>query len=174
MLFASISFGLQPDHIESPHPVQFLLHGVLQSQQAALAKPAIQKGKDTDKGILADKAFLDALVVKDPKRLIEHLLVKGALLQRIGMSLIDGSLRSRDLSAWWSASDEISSTHFQIGVVVAPQHFHAVHTNGGPALMVGAFAVTGGKILDVAPECRAQVVILQFVPDSTPSGYSTV
>ena len=42
------------------------------------------------------------------------------------------------------------------------------------ALMVGAFAVTGGKILDVAPECRAQVVILQFVPDSTPSGYSTV
>lgn len=83
-------FGLQPDHIEGPHPVQFLLHGVLQSQQAALAKPAIQKGKDTDKGILADKAFLDALVVKDPKRLIEHLLVKGALLQRIGMSLIDG------------------------------------------------------------------------------------
>ena len=63
---------------------------------------------------------------------------------------------------------------FKIGVVVAPQHFHAVHTNGGPALMVGAFAVTGGKILDVAPECRAQVVILQFVPDSTPSGYSTV
>ena len=62
----------------------------------------------------------------------------------------------------------------KIGVVVAPQHFHAVHTNGGPALMVGAFAVTGGKILDVAPECRAQVVILQFVPDSTPSGYSTV
>lgn len=69
-------FGLQPDHIESPHPVQFLLHGVLQSQQAALAKPAIQKGKDTDKGILADKAFLDALVVKDPKRLIEHLWSK--------------------------------------------------------------------------------------------------
>lgn len=69
-------FGLQPDHIEGPHPVQFLLHGVLQSQQAALAKPAIQKGKDTDKGILADKAFLDALVVKDPKRLIEHLWSK--------------------------------------------------------------------------------------------------
>ena len=42
------------------------------------------------------------------------------------------------------------------------------------ALMVGAFAVTGGKILDVAPERRTQIVILQFVPDSTPSGYSTV
>ena len=53
-------------------------------------QPAVQKGKDADKRILADKAFLNALVVKDPKRLIEHLLVKGALLQRIGMSLVDG------------------------------------------------------------------------------------
>ena len=62
----------------------------------------------------------------------------------------------------------------KIGVVVAPEHFHTVHADGCTPLMVGAFAVTGGKILDVAPECRAQVVILQFVPDSTPSGYSTV
>ena len=38
--------------------------------------------------------------------------------------------------------------------------------------MVGAFAVTGGKILNVTPERRAQVIILQFVPDSTPSGYA--
>ena len=48
----------------------------------------------------------------------------------------------------------------KIGVVVAPQHFYTVHANGCPALMVGAFAVTGGKILDVAPERRAQVIIL--------------
>lgn len=48
----------------------------------------------------------------------------------------------------------------KIGVVVAPQHLHAVHANGRPALMVSTFAVTGGKILDVAPECRTQVVIL--------------
>ena len=33
-------------------------------------------------------------------------------------------------------------------------------------------AVTGGKILNVTPERRAQVIILQFVPDSTPSGYA--
>ena len=57
----------------------------------------------------------------------------------------------------------------KIGVVVAPQHFHAVHANGCPALMVGAFAVTGGKILDAAPERRAQVIIFQFVPNSAPS-----
>ena len=62
----------------------------------------------------------------------------------------------------------------KIGVVVAPQHFLAIHANGCPALMVGAFAVTGGKILDVAPERRAQVVFLQFVSDPTPSGYSAV
>ena len=36
------------------------------------------------------EAFLNALVVKDPKRLIEHLLVKGTLFQRIGMSPVDG------------------------------------------------------------------------------------
>ncbi len=29
-------------------------------------------------------------VIKDTKRLIEHLLVKGALLQRIGISPVDG------------------------------------------------------------------------------------
>ena len=56
----------------------------------------------------------------------------------------------------------------KIDVVVAPQYFHTVHADGCPALMVGAFAVTGGKILDVTPECRAQIVILQFVPDSAP------
>ena len=142
------------------HP-QLLLHGFLQSQQAALAKPAIQKGKDTDKGILADKAFLDALVVKDPKRLIEHLLVKGALLQRKGMSLVDGLFCGVVIFQRGGAQVMKFRPHiFKIGVVVAPQHFHAVHTNGGPALMVGAFAVTGGKILDVAPERRAQVIIL--------------
>ena len=37
-----------------------------------------------------------------------------------------------------------------------------------PALMVSTFAVTGGKILDVTPECRAQVVTFQFVSDSAP------
>ncbi len=112
------------------------------------------EGKDTDKGILADKAFLDALVVKDPKRLIEHLLVKGALLQRIGMSLIDGLFCGVVIFQRGGAQVMKFRPHiFKIGVVVAPQHFHAVHTNGGPALMVGAFAVTGGKILDVAPEC---------------------
>ena len=56
----------------------------------------------------------------------------------------------------------------KIGVVVAPQHFHTVHANGCPALMVGAFTVTGGKILDAAPERRTQIVILQLVPDSAP------
>ena len=61
---------------------------------------------------------------------------------------------------------------FKVSVVVAPQHFHAVHANGRPALMVGAFAVTGGKILDVALERRAQVVILQFVSDAAPGGYA--
>ena len=90
LFFFHQPFGLHPDHIESPHPVQFLLHGFLQSQQAALSQPAVQKGKDTDEGILADKAFRNALVVKGPKRLIEYLLVKGTLLQRIGMSLVDG------------------------------------------------------------------------------------
>ena len=83
-------FGLHPDHIEGPHPVQFLLYGFLQRQQAALSQPAVQKGKDADKGDLTDEAFLNALVVKNTKRLIEHLLIKGALLQRIGMSLVDG------------------------------------------------------------------------------------
>ena len=58
------------------------------------------------------------------------------------------------------------------GVVVAPQHFHTVHANGCPALMVSTFAVAGGKILDVAPERRTQIVILQFVPDSAPSWHS--
>ena len=62
----------------------------------------------------------------------------------------------------------------KIGVVVAPQHFHAVQSNGCPALMVSAFAVTGGKILDVAPERRAQVVIFQPVSDPTPGGYPAV
>ena len=90
LFFFHQPFCLHPDHIEGPHPVQFLLYGFLQSQQAALSQPAVQEGKDADKRILADKAFLNALVVKDPKRLIEHLLVKGALLQRIGMSLVDG------------------------------------------------------------------------------------
>ena len=42
-----------------------MLHGFLQSQQAALSQPAVQEGKDADKGILADKAFLNALVIKD-------------------------------------------------------------------------------------------------------------
>ena len=60
----------------------------------------------------------------------------------------------------------------KIGVVVAPEHFHAVHANGCPALMVSTLAVTGGKILDMAPERRAQVVILQLVPDSAPSWHS--
>ena len=76
LFFLHQPFGLHPDHIESPYPVQFLLHGFLQSQQAALSQPAVQKGEDADKGILADKAFLNALVVKDTKRLIEKPLSK--------------------------------------------------------------------------------------------------
>ena len=56
----------------------------------------------------------------------------------------------------------------KIGVVVAPKHFRAVHANSCPSLMVSAFAVAGGKILDVPPERRAQVVIHQLVPDSAP------
>ena len=55
-----------------------------------------------------------------------------------------------------------------IGIVVASQHLHAVQSNGRPACLVMAFPVTGGKILDAAPERRAQVVILQFVSDSAP------
>ena len=119
--------------------------------------------------ILADKAFLDALVVKDTKRLIEHLLVKGALLQRKGMSLVDGLFCGVAIFQRCGPQVMKFCPHIlKIGVVVAPQHFHTVHANGCPALMVSAFAVTGGKILDVAPERRAQVVILQFVPDSAP------
>ena len=154
------------------HP-QLLLHGFLQSQQVALSQPAVQEGKDADKRILADKAFLNALVVKDPKRLIEHLLVKGALLQRKGMSLVDGFFRG--VAIFQRCGPQVMKFRphiLKIDVVVAPQYFHTVHTNGCPALMVGAFAVTGGKILNVTPERRAQVIILQFVPDSTPSGYA--
>src|SRR5699024_4233486 len=52
------------------------------------------------------------------------------------------------------------------------QHLHAVQSNGRPACLVMAFPVAGGKILDAAPERRAQVIILQFVPHSAPSGYA--
>ena len=90
LFFFHQPFCLHPDHIEGPHPVQLLLHGFPQSQQSALSQPAVQEGKDADKRILADKAFLNALVIKDTKRLIEYLLVKGTLFQRIGMSLVDG------------------------------------------------------------------------------------
>ena len=76
LFFFHQPFCLHPDHIEGPHPVQFLLHGFLQSKQAALSQPAVQKGKDTDKRILAGKAFLDALVVKFVKCLIEKMLSK--------------------------------------------------------------------------------------------------
>ena len=93
----------------------------------------------------------------------QPLLIKGALFQRIGMSLVDGLLCGVVIFQRGGPQVMKFRPHiFKIGVVVAPQHFHAVHTNGGPALMVGAFAVTGGKILDVATERRAQVVILQF------------
>ena len=62
---------------------------------------------------------------------------------------------------------------FHGGVYAIQRVLEAVIKNGAAPAEPGEF-VTGGKILDVAPECRAQVVILQFVPDSTPSGYSTV
>lgn len=133
------------------------------------SQPAVQEGKDADKRILADKAFLDALVVKDPKRLIEHLLVKGALLQCKGMSLVDGLFCGVVIFQRCGPQVMKFRPHIlKIGVVVAPQHFHTVHANGCPALMIGTFAVTGGKILDVAPEHRAQVIILQLVPHSAP------
>ena len=168
-------FGLHPDHIEGPHPVQLLFHGFLQGQQAALSQPAVQEGEDADKRILADQVFLNALVVKDPKRLIEHLLVKGALLQRKGMSLVDGLFCRVAIFQRCGPQMMKFRTHIlKIGVVVAPQHFHAVHTNGCPALMVGAFAVAGSEILDVVPERRAQVIIFQLVSDSTSGGYSSV
>ena len=91
-LYKSLRFVVPGNQIEDVYKrqVQFLLYGFLQSQQAALSQPAVQKGKDADKGDLTDEAFLNALVVKNTKRLIEHLLIKGALLQRIGMSLVDG------------------------------------------------------------------------------------
>ena len=53
LFFFHQPFCLHPDHIEGPHPVQLLLHGFLQSQQAALSQPAVQEGKDADKRILA-------------------------------------------------------------------------------------------------------------------------
>ena len=81
LFFLHQPFSLHPDHIESPYPVQFLLHGFLQSQQAALPQPAVQKGEDADKGILADKAFLNALVVKFMKCLIEKTVVKTAIVR---------------------------------------------------------------------------------------------
>ena len=67
LFFIYQPFCLHPDHIEGSHPVQLLLHGFLQSQQAAFSQSAVQEGEDADKRILAGKAFLDALVVKDPK-----------------------------------------------------------------------------------------------------------
>ena len=69
-------FCLHPNYIEGPHPGQLPLHGFLQSQQAALSKPAVQEGEDADKGIFTDQTFLDALVVKFVKRLIEKTLSK--------------------------------------------------------------------------------------------------
>ena len=81
LFFFHQPFCLHPDHIKSPHPVQLLLHGFLQSQQAALSQPSIQESKDADKRILADKAFLDALVVKFMKCLIEKTVVKTAIVQ---------------------------------------------------------------------------------------------
>lgn len=87
-------FGLHPDYIEGPHPVQFLLHGFLQSQQAALSQSSIQEGKDADKGILADQAFLNALVVNFVKRLIEKTVVKTAVVQRPFMGQSEGAFGS--------------------------------------------------------------------------------
>lgn len=86
-------FCLHPNHIEGPHPVQLLLHGFLQSQQAALSQPAVQEGKNADKRILAGKAFLNALVVKFVKRLIEKTVVKTAVAQRPCVGQPEGGLR---------------------------------------------------------------------------------
>ena len=94
LFFFHQPFGLYPDHIEGPHPVQFLLHGFLQSQQTALSQPAVQEGKDADKGILADKAFLNVLVVKFVKRLIEKTVVKTAVVQRPFMGQPEGGFGS--------------------------------------------------------------------------------
>ena len=81
LFFIYQPFCLHPDHIKGPYPIQLLLHGFPQSQQSALSQPAVQEGKDADKRILADKAFLDALVVKFMKCLIEKTVVKTAIVQ---------------------------------------------------------------------------------------------
>ena len=86
-------FCLHPNYIEGPHLGQLPLHGFLQSQQAALSKPAVQEGEDADKGIFTDQTFLDALVVKFVKRLIEKTVVKTAIVQRPLMGQPEGGLR---------------------------------------------------------------------------------
>ena len=168
LFFFHQPFCLHPDHIEGPHPVQLLRHGFLQSQQSALSQPAVQEGKDADKRILADKAFLNALVVKFMKCLIEKAVVKTAVVQRPFMGQPEGGLRIV-LSDTLPPQSLISvPVVLFIGIVVASQHLHAVQSNGRPACLVMAFPVAGGKILDAAPEHRAQAVILQLVPDSAP------
>ena len=169
LFFLHQPFGLHPDHIESPYPVQFLLHGFLQSQQAALSQPAVQKGEDADKGILADKAFLNALVVKFMKCLIEKTVVKTAIVQCPFMGQPKRG-RSIVLADALPPQGLISvPVVLFLGIVVTSQHLHAVQSNGCPACLVMAFPVAGGKILDVPTERRAQVVILQLVSDSAPS-----
>ena len=133
-----------------------------------ISSPAVQEGKDADKRILADKAFLDALVVKFMKCLIEKTVVKTAIVQCSFMGQPERGL-------WIVLADALPPQGLIsvpvvlfIGIVVTSQHLHAVQSNGCPACLVVTFPVAGGKILDVAPERRAQVVILQFVSDSAP------
>ncbi len=132
----------------------------LQSQQSALSQPAVQEGKDADKRILADKAVLNALVIKFVKCLIEKIVVKTAVVQRPFMGQPEGGLRVVLTDALPPQGLISVPVVLFIGIVAASQHLYAVQSNGRPACLVMAFPVAGGKILDAPPERRAQVVML--------------
>ena len=103
------------------------------------------------------------------KRLIEKTVVKTAVVQRPFMGQPERGFRVIFSNALTPQGLLSVPVVLFIGIVVASQHLHAVQSNGRPACLVMAFPVAGGKILDAAPERRAQVIIFQFVPNSAPS-----
>ena len=114
------------------------------------------------------------MVVKYRKCLIEKPVVKAAVVQRPLLGKLEGGFGVILSGALPPQGLIPAPVILVVVVIVAPKDFHTVHANGGPALMIVTFAVTGGKILDVPPERWAQVVVLQFVSDSAPGGYSAV
>ena len=99
-------------------------------------------------------------------------IVKASVVQCLFMSQPEGCFGVIRFSALPPQSLIPVPVIFLIVVIVAPQYLDSVHTDGRPTDLVMTFSVAGGKILDVPAESRAQVVLLQFVPDSAPSGYA--